>query len=164
MNKHDKQKGRVYRTVPLCSQGEVALQHGVENGVASVDLLLFCSFSSSASSLRGRQRTVLEKKLSDINLMMTWMVPTFWLLGTVYCWACVQHPADPPRSILGPAWSEAPGSDAPCWPLLLLLHLEPAGVLSAQTEALHALPHSRQQKERKHPMNWWREPNFFYIF
>lgn len=68
MNKHDKQKGRVSRTVPLCSQGEVALQHGVENGVASVDLLLFCSFSCSASSLRGRQRTVLGCVANDNRL------------------------------------------------------------------------------------------------
>lgn len=83
------------------------------------------------------------------------MVPTFWLLGTVYCWACVQHPADPPRSILGPAWSETPGSDAPCWSLLLLLHLEPTGVLSAQTEALHVLPHSRHQEEKQEKM--WKE-------
>lgn len=60
MNKHDTQKGGAYGTVPLCSQGEVALQHGVENGVVSADLLLFCIFSSSASSLGRRQRTLLR--------------------------------------------------------------------------------------------------------
>lgn len=68
MNKHDAQKGRDHGTVPLCSQGEVALQHGVEKGVGSVDLLLFCSFSSSASSLRGRQGTVLQCTASDNRL------------------------------------------------------------------------------------------------
>lgn len=55
---HAREQGLGYRTVPLCSQGEVVLQHGVENGVVSVDLLLFCSFSSSASSLRWRYRRV----------------------------------------------------------------------------------------------------------
>lgn len=40
----------------MCSQGEVVFQQGVENRVVSADLLLFCSFSSSASSLPERER------------------------------------------------------------------------------------------------------------
>lgn len=38
----------------MCSQGEVVFQQGVENRVVSADLLLFCIFSSSASSLPER--------------------------------------------------------------------------------------------------------------
>lgn len=49
-------KHRCCRTVPLCSQGNVVFQPGEDNGVVSADLLLFCSFSSSASSLPKRTR------------------------------------------------------------------------------------------------------------
>lgn len=74
------------------------------------------------------------------------LIMTFWLLVRVCCWGYEQHPADSPRRISGPAWSEAPGSDGPCWSWLLWLHHEPSGVLSALKGAPHALPHSRAEK------------------
>ncbi len=73
-------------------------------------------------------------------------VLTFWVPGWVCCWGCEQHLVGPRKSTLVPAWSEAPGSDAPCRSLLPWPRLEHSGALSAQTGAPHAPPHTRQRR------------------
>lgn len=73
------------------------------------------------------------------------LILTFWLPGWVCCWGCEQHLVGPRKRILGPAWSEDPGSDAPCWSLLPWPPLEHPGALSAHTGAPHAPPHTRQR-------------------
>lgn len=55
-NKKNPRSHKFEKIVPLCSQGDVVFQQGVENRVVSASLLLFCSFSSSVSSLPQSKR------------------------------------------------------------------------------------------------------------
>lgn len=99
-----------------------------------------------------------NKKLNNLKLFVKDepLIQTFWLPGSVCCWGYEQHLTGPQESILGPVWSEAPGSGAPCWSLLPWPHLEPSGVLAAQTEVPHALPHTwRGKSEEKAETKVW---------